>query len=92
MNKSAFMTYISEKHSCSKVEAEKTIDMFTSSVIGAIGDGEEVSLVGFGKLSVGAVPAREGRNPKTGEVLQLKAYNQLKFKSGQKFRDAVNNR
>jgi DNA-binding protein HU-beta len=92
MNKGAFITYISEKNNCTKAEAEKNIDMFTSSVIGAMGDGEEITLMGFGKLSVGAVPAREGRNPKTGEVLQLKAYNQPKFKVGQKFKDAVNNR
>jgi DNA-binding protein HU-beta len=92
MNKGAFITYVSEKYNCTKAEAEKNIDMFTSSVIGAIGDGEEVSLVGFGKLSISAIPAREGRNPKTGEVLQLKAYNQPKFKVGQKFKDAVNNK
>jgi nucleoid DNA-binding protein len=92
MNKGAFITYISEKYNCTKVEAEKNIDMFTSSVIGAIGDGEEIALAGFGKFSVTAMSARAGRNPKTGEEVQIKAYNQPKFKVGQKFKDALNNR
>jgi len=92
MNKSAFITYISEKYSCTKIEAEKTIDMFTSSIIGAIGDGEEISLVGFGKFSVSKISARDGRNPRTGEEIQLKAYNQPKFKAGQALKDAVNDK
>ena len=47
MNKGDFITYISEKHSISKVEAEKVIDMFTSSAMGALSDGNEISLIGL---------------------------------------------
>jgi DNA-binding protein HU-beta len=92
MNKSQFITHISEQNNCTKVEAEKTIDMFTSSVIGVLGDGEEVSLVGFGNFSVSDVKARPGRNPRTGEAIQIKAYKQPKFKVGQTLKDAVNNK
>lgn len=90
MNKGDFVSYIANKHSCTKAEAERVIDMFTSSVIGALGKGEEVSLVGFGNYSVTKVAARAGRNPRTGEAIKIAAYNQPKFKAGQKLKDACN--
>jgi nucleoid DNA-binding protein len=92
MNKGEFVSYIAEQNNCTKVEAEKVIDMFTSSVIDAIGDGNEISLIGFGNFSVSKVAARDGRNPRTGEALKIAAYNQPKFKVGQKLKDAVNSK
>jgi len=92
MNKGDFITYISEKHNTTKAEAEKVIDMFTSSVMGALGEENEVSLIGFGNFSVSKVAARAGRNPRTGAVVQIPAYNQVRFKAGQKMKDAVNNK
>jgi DNA-binding protein HU-beta len=90
MNKSEFITHIADQHKCTKVEAEKAIDTFTSSVIDAIGQGKEISLVGFGNFTVSKVAARNGRNPRTGAELKIAAYNQPKFKVGQKLKDAVN--
>ena len=90
MNKSEFITHIADQHKCKKVEAEKVIDMFTSSVIDAMGQGKEISLLGFGNFTVSKVAARTGRNPRTQEPLQIPAYNQPKFKVGQKLKDAVN--
>ena len=90
MNKSEFEKYIAEKHSITQKEAGNIIDMFTSSVISALGEGKEISLIGFGNFSVADVAARPGRNPKTGEVLQIAAYKQPRFKVGQKLKDAVN--
>jgi DNA-binding protein HU-beta len=90
MNKESFVSYVANKHNCTKIEAEKVLDMFTSSVIGALGKGEDVSLVGFGNFSVSEVKARPGRNPRTGETIQIKAYKQPKFKVGQKLKDACN--
>ena len=90
MKKSDFITYISEKHTTTKVEAEKVIDMFTSSIMGALGEGNEVYLIGFGNFSVSKVAARAERNPRTGEVVQISAYNQPRFKVGKKMKDAVN--
>ena len=92
MKKSDFITYISEKHTTTKAEAEKIIDMFTSSVMGALGEGNEISLIGFGSFTVSKVAARAGRNPQTGAVVQVPAYNQVRFKVGQKLKDAVNNK
>jgi len=90
MNKGQFVDHIAEQHKCTKVVAEKNIDMFTSSVIDAIGQGNEISLVGFGNFSVSKLTARDGRNPRTGAALKIAAYNQPKFKAGQKLKDAVN--
>ena len=90
MNKAEFTTHIANQHKCTKVEAEKVIDMFTSSVIDALGEGKEISLIGFGNFSVNKIAARSGRNPRTGEALKIAAYNQPKFKVGQKLKDVVN--
>lgn len=92
MNKGEFINYISEQHSCTKIEAEKTINMFTSSVIDALGKGNEISLIGFGNFSVSKVAARDGHNPRTGKSLKIDAYNQPKFKVGKKLKDTVNSR
>ena len=64
--------------------------MFTSSVIDALSKGNKISLIGFGSFSVQKVEAREGRNPRTGNTLKIAAYNQPKFKVGQKLKDTVN--
>ena len=92
MKKSDFITYMSEKHSISKVEAEKVIGMFTSSAMEALGDGNEISLMGFGNFSVSKVAARDGRNPQTGATIKIPSYNQVRFKVGQKMKDAVNHK
>ena len=90
MNKSEFEKYIAEKHSITRKEASNMIDIFTSSVISALGEGNEILLVGFGNFSVSNVAARMGRNLQTGEPMQIKAYKQPRFKVGKKLKDAVN--
>ena len=90
MNKQEFIDHIAKQHNCTKVDAEKAIDIFTSSVIDALGEGKEISLIGFGNFSVSKIAARSGRNPRTGEALKIAAYNQPKFKVGQKLKDACN--
>ena len=90
MNKSEFEKHIAKKHSITQKEAGNIIDMFTSSVTSALSDGKEVSLIGFGNFSVSEVAARAGRNPKTGEIMQIAAYKQPRFKVGQKLKSAVN--
>ena len=92
MNKGEFVKHLATQHSITQEEANKAIDMFTSSVTSALAGGDEVSLVGFGNFSVSKVESRPGRNPKTGETIQIKAYNQPKFKTGQKLKDAVNDK
>lgn len=90
MNKSEFITHIADQHKCTKIEDEKVINMFTSSVIDAIGQGKEISLLGFGNFTVSKIAARNGRNPSTGASLKIAAYNQPKFKVGSKLKEACN--
>ena len=90
MNKSEFVKHVANQHSITQDKADKVIDTFTSSVISALGEGKEISLIGFGNFSVSEVAARAGRNPRTGEALEIKAYKQPRFKVGQKLKDAVN--
>jgi DNA-binding protein HU-beta len=90
MNKDEFSKHIAQQHSITQKEAHNIIDTFTSSVIDALGQGKEISLIGFGNFTVSKVAARTGRNPRTGAALKIAAYNQPKFKVGQKLKSAVN--
>ena len=92
MNKSEFVKYISTTHNCTQIEAKKVIDMFVSSATVALAEENEVSLIGFGNFSVSKVEARAGRNPRNGEAIEISARNMVKFKTGQKLKDAVNNK
>jgi DNA-binding protein HU-beta len=90
MHKQEFIDHIANQHGCTKKEAEKAIDIFTSSVIDALSQGKEISLVGFGNFSVSKIAPRSGRNPRTGLALDIPAYNQPRFKVGKKLKDACN--
>ena len=90
MNKSEFVDQIAAQHKITKIEADKTINIFTSSVTSALGEGKEITLVGFGKFYSSQVKARQGRNPRTGDVIHIEAYVQPKFSSGQALKNACN--
>jgi DNA-binding protein HU-beta len=90
MHKSELIDYIASRQGCTKVEAEKIINIFTDAIINALGKGQEVVLVGFGNFYTTKVAEKEGRNPKTGQPLTIPAYTQPKFKSGKKLKDACN--
>ena len=90
MHKEEFSKHIAQQHNITQKAAHDVIDTFTSSVIDAMGEGKEISLVGFGNFGINKIAARSGRNPRTGEALKIAAYNQPKFKVGQKLKDAVN--
>ena len=90
MNKQEFITHLANQHNCKKVEAEKAIDMFISSVIDAMGQGNEISLVGFGQFYTTKVEARTGRNPRTGQPVEIPTKILAKFSAGQKLKDACN--
>ncbi len=90
MNKAEFIDHIASQHNCSKTEAEKIINVFTSSVISAVADKKDITLIGFGKFYTSRVEAREGRNPKTGTPLKIPAYTQAKFSAGEKLKSACN--
>ena len=77
MNKVEFVKHVAQQHQCTQIEAEKNIDMFTSAVIGAIGKGNEISLIGFGNFSISKVAARTGRNPRSGKAVRHVARQEI---------------
>ena len=79
-----------EKSGLTLKDAEKAYKAFTDTVIEALRDGEKVQLVGFGTFDIGERSAREGRNPQTGESIQIAASKTPKFKAGKAFKDAIN--
>ena len=90
MNKSELIDAIATDSGLSKADAGRALDGFTSAVTGALNDGGSVSMVGFGTFSVKKRAARAGRNPRTGETIQIKASNNPSFKAGKALKDAVN--
>ena len=70
--------------------AEKAVKAFTDVVTEELVNGGKVQIVGFGNFEVAERPAREGRNPKTGEVMTIAASKSPKFKAGKAFKDEVN--
>ena len=90
MNKAELIGSIADKSGLSKADAGKALDAFVSSVTGALAGGDRISLVGFGSWSVDERGARTGRNPRTGEEIQIAAKKVVKFKPGAGLSDAVN--
>jgi DNA-binding protein HU-beta len=90
MNKNDIAEAVAEATDTSKADAAKAVDCVFETISGALKNGDGVQLVGFGSFSVADRAAREGRNPRTGETLQIAASKQPKFKAGKALKDAVN--
>ena len=89
MNKSELIDAIAESADLSKVSAGKALDATISAISQALKNGDSVSLVGFGIFTVRERAARAGRNPQTGEALEIKASKIPAFKAGKMLKDAV---
>ena len=89
MTKAELVAKIAEKAGTTKADAERGVNAFLEAVTEALASGEKVSFSGFGSFEVAERAAREGRNPQTGEKLQLKASKAPKFKAGKVLKDAV---
>ena len=90
MNKNDLISQVADDSGLSKADATKAVDAVLDNIAGSLGNGGEVRLVGFGTFSVTHRKATTGRNPRTGETIQIKASNQPKFKAGKALKDAVN--
>ncbi|WP_440994159.1 HU family DNA-binding protein [Cysteiniphilum litorale] len=88
--KDEFVALVSEKSGLNKTDSAKALDAVWQSLEDVLAKGDSVSFVGYGSFSVSQRAAREGRNPKTGEKMKIKASNAIKFSSGKKLKDAVN--
>ena len=90
MNKTELIAAVSEKAELSKKDAEKAVKAFTDVVSEELVNGGKIQLVGFGTFEVSERAAREGRNPKSGEVMNIPASKTPKFKAGKALKDMVN--
>ena len=90
MNKNELIDAIAEEADLSKASAGRALDAAINAISGALTKQDTVSLVGFGTFSVKHRAAREGRNPRSGETIQIKASNAPGFKAGKALKDAVN--
>ncbi len=90
MNKGELIEAVADSAGISRADATKAVDAVLDSITSTLANGGSVSLVGFGTFSVKARAARTGRNPRTGEPIQIAASNVPGFKAGKALKDAVN--
>ncbi|MEM6500990.1 MAG: HU family DNA-binding protein [Cyanobacteria bacterium P01_C01_bin.89] len=90
MNKTQLVDKIAQGAEITKADAGRALDAFIDAVTETLKDGNQVSLVGFGTFSVRDRAARTGRNPQTGEEIQIAAAKVPGFKPGKGLKDAVN--
>ena len=89
MNKNELVTAVATATGLSKTDAAKAVDGVFQSISGALKKGDEVRLVGFGTFNVAERAQSEGRNPRTGEKIDIPASKLPKFRAGKGLKDAV---
>jgi len=90
MNKAEFVDSVAAKAGMSKQDAGTAVDAVLDSLTDAMKGGNQITLIGFGTFLVRERDARTGRNPRTGEAIQIAASKVPSFKAGKALKDAVN--
>ncbi len=90
MNKNELIAAVAEKTGLTKGDAGEAVDATFEAITECLKSGDEVKLLGFGNFSVSQRAATTGRNPRTGETIQIKASKAPKFKAGKGLKDALN--
>jgi DNA-binding protein HU-beta len=90
MNKQEFVSAVSELSGLSRTDAGRAVDAMIEVIKSCLKSGEQVSIAGFGTFEVRARAARTGRNPRTGETIDIAASRNPGFKAGKALKDAVN--
>ena len=90
MNKSEFVEAVAQNADIPKSTAQKAVDAMVDVIGGTLKQGDQVSLVGFGTFLTRQREARQGRNPRTGESINIKASRVPSFKAGKALKDHVN--
>ncbi len=90
MNKTDLIDAIAESADISKASAARAIDSLTAAIASSLKKKEAVTLAGFGTFTVKERAARTGRNPRTGEAIEIKASCSMGFKPGKALKDAIN--
>lgn len=89
MNKTELITAMAEKAEISKKDAEKALTAFINVVADTLVDGDKITIIGFGTFEVVERAARTGRNPQTGETIEIAASKSPKFKASKALKGAV---
>lgn len=92
MNKTELVSSVAEKTELTKKDAEKAVNALFASIEEALAKGDKVQLVGFGTFEVRERAARKGRNPQTGEEIEISAAKLPAFKAGKSLRDVVSSK
>jgi DNA-binding protein HU-beta len=90
MNKQELIDAVAGATGASKAQTGETIDQLIETIKKAVAKGDSVQLIGFGSFGSGKRAARTGRNPKTGEAINIPAAKTVKFTAGKAFKDVVN--
>ena len=90
MSKQQLVEMMASKAGLTKADAARALDAFMDSVTETLKKGDKVSLVGFGTFATSKREARTGRNPRTGETVNIAARTAATFKAGAKLKDALN--
>lgn len=90
MNKQELIEAVASQAGSSKSAAEETINAVFATIANEVASGNAVQLIGFGTFGSGERAARTGRNPSTGETIEIAAVKTVKFTVGKAFKDAVN--
>ncbi len=90
MNKGQLIEAIASDADISKTEATRALDSFINNTTSTLSNGDNVALVGFGTFSTNQRSARAGRNPRTGQSIQIPAKTVVKFKPGSGLSNSVN--
>lgn len=90
MNKQELIELVANECEMSKANGEKAVNAVLNGIKSGVKKSKEVRLIGFGSFSVRARKARKGRNPQTGDIINIKASKTIKFSPGQDFKSVVN--
>ena len=90
MNKTDLINVVTEETTVSKANADAVVTATLNAIAEALKNGDKVALLGFGTFEVKEVAAREGRNPKTGETIEIPACKKPSFSASKALKDAVN--
>ena len=90
MNKQDLIDFVATKTGLTKKDSGQAVDATFDGIIAGLKASKDARFVGFGSFNVQATPARKGRNPRTGEEIDISATNRITFKAGKEFKAAVN--
>lgn len=90
MSKAELVSYVATKTKLTKADAQRALEAVLAGIGSSLKKGDDVRLIGFGSFAVQKSEAREGRNPRTGEKIKIKARKRPVFRAGKELKESVN--